>query len=73
VTGALGDFLGYSQGEMPSFGVVRREPTGGGRGQAAATTAPRVREHCHPTYYAAFVRDLDGNDIQAVCHKPPQD
>ena len=31
---------------------------------------PGVREHYHPTYYAAFVHDLDGNNIEAVCHKP---
>jgi hypothetical protein len=26
----VGDVLGYGKGEMPSFGVVRREPAGGG-------------------------------------------
>ena len=29
---------------------------------------PGVREHYHPTYYAAFVLDPDGNNIEAVCH-----
>jgi catechol 2,3-dioxygenase-like lactoylglutathione lyase family enzyme len=29
---------------------------------------PGIREHYHPTYYAAFVLDLDGNNIEAVCH-----
>jgi catechol 2,3-dioxygenase-like lactoylglutathione lyase family enzyme len=87
------DFLGYGEGEMPSFGVVRREPTGGGHVAFAAADratvdefheaalkaggsdngAPGVREHYHPTYYAAFIRDLDGNNIEAVCHQPPQD
>jgi catechol 2,3-dioxygenase-like lactoylglutathione lyase family enzyme len=33
--------------------------------------APGVREHYHPTYYAAFVHDLDGNNIEAVCHAAP--
>ena len=32
--------------------------------------APGVRAHYHPTYYGAFVRDADGNNIEAVCHKP---
>jgi catechol 2,3-dioxygenase-like lactoylglutathione lyase family enzyme len=32
--------------------------------------APGVREQYHPTYYAAFVHDLDGNNIEAVCHAP---
>jgi catechol 2,3-dioxygenase-like lactoylglutathione lyase family enzyme len=31
--------------------------------------APGVREHYHPSYYAAFVSDPDGNNIEAVCHK----
>ena len=31
---------------------------------------PGLREQYHPTYYGAFVHDLDGNNIEAVCHKP---
>src|SRR5512144_1637796 len=27
---------------------------------------PGLREHYHPSYYAAFVIDLDGNPIEAV-------
>lgn len=30
--------------------------------------APGVRAHYHPNYYAAYVRDPDGNKIAAVCH-----
>jgi catechol 2,3-dioxygenase-like lactoylglutathione lyase family enzyme len=30
--------------------------------------APGLREHYHPTYYAAFVLDPDGNNAEAVCH-----
>src|SRR5919109_3720775 len=68
------DFLGYADGEMPNFGVVRRDPVGGGhvafqspdRGTVdafyeAAIAAggtdngpPGLREHYHPTYYAAY-------------------
>ena len=29
-----------------------------------------IREDYHPTYYGAFVRDPDGNNIEVVCHKP---
>jgi len=29
---------------------------------------PGLREHYHPTYYAAFVRDPDGNNVEAVHH-----
>jgi catechol 2,3-dioxygenase-like lactoylglutathione lyase family enzyme len=32
--------------------------------------APGIREMYHPTYYGAFVLDLDGNNIEAVCHAP---
>jgi catechol 2,3-dioxygenase-like lactoylglutathione lyase family enzyme len=31
---------------------------------------PGLRPHYHPTYYAAFVYDRDGNNIEAVCHRP---
>jgi catechol 2,3-dioxygenase-like lactoylglutathione lyase family enzyme len=31
---------------------------------------PGVREQYHPNYYGAFVLDPDGNNIEAVCHKP---
>lgn len=32
--------------------------------------APGVRENYGPTYYAAFVLDPDGFNIEAVCHAP---
>jgi catechol 2,3-dioxygenase-like lactoylglutathione lyase family enzyme len=31
---------------------------------------PGVRSHYHENYYAAFVHDGDGNNIEAVCHRP---
>jgi catechol 2,3-dioxygenase-like lactoylglutathione lyase family enzyme len=31
---------------------------------------PRVWPEYHPGYYGAFVRDPDGNNIEAVCHRP---
>jgi catechol 2,3-dioxygenase-like lactoylglutathione lyase family enzyme len=31
---------------------------------------PRVWPEYHPTYYGAFVRDPDGNNVEAVCHSP---
>ena len=30
--------------------------------------APGLRPHYHANYYAAFVLDPDGNNIEAVCH-----
>jgi catechol 2,3-dioxygenase-like lactoylglutathione lyase family enzyme len=32
--------------------------------------APGLRLHYHPNYYAAFVLDPDGLNIEAVCHAP---
>jgi catechol 2,3-dioxygenase-like lactoylglutathione lyase family enzyme len=32
--------------------------------------APGLRPQYHPTYYGAFVFDPDGNNREAVCHKP---
>jgi catechol 2,3-dioxygenase-like lactoylglutathione lyase family enzyme len=31
---------------------------------------PRVFPEYHPSYYGAFVRDPDGNNVEAVCHSP---
>lgn len=32
--------------------------------------APGIRAHYHPNYYGAFAFDLDGHNIEAVCHLP---
>jgi catechol 2,3-dioxygenase-like lactoylglutathione lyase family enzyme len=32
--------------------------------------APGLRPQYHATYYAAFVHDPDGNNVEAVCHRP---
>ena len=32
--------------------------------------APGLRQHYHENYYAAYVHDADGNNIEAVCHQP---
>ena len=34
---------------------------------------PGPRAHYHPNYYGAYVRDPDGNKLQAVCHRKPED
>ena len=34
---------------------------------------PRVWPEYHPDYYGAFVRDPDGNNVEAVCHAPEGD
>lgn len=30
---------------------------------------PRLWPEYHPGYYGAFVRDLDGHNVEAVCHQ----
>ncbi len=30
---------------------------------------PGLRPHYHANYYAAYIRDPDGNKLQAVCHR----
>jgi catechol 2,3-dioxygenase-like lactoylglutathione lyase family enzyme len=37
---------------------------------AADNGGPGLRPHYHPSYYAAFVRDPMGNNLEAVCHRP---
>jgi catechol 2,3-dioxygenase-like lactoylglutathione lyase family enzyme len=32
--------------------------------------APGLRPHYHADYYGAFVIDPDGNNVEAVCHRP---
>jgi catechol 2,3-dioxygenase-like lactoylglutathione lyase family enzyme len=32
--------------------------------------APGLRPNYHPNYYAAFVFDPDGHNVEAVCHTP---
>ncbi|ASU85706.1 VOC family protein [Nocardiopsis gilva YIM 90087] len=32
--------------------------------------APREWPQYHPDYFGAFVRDPDGNNVEAVCHAP---
>jgi catechol 2,3-dioxygenase-like lactoylglutathione lyase family enzyme len=35
--------------------------------------APGIRARYHPDYYAAFVLDPDGNNLEAVCQVPNHD
>ena len=42
---------------------------------AAVAAAPRCSTSLglaeyHPSYYGVFVRDPDGNNVEAVCHVP---
>ena len=35
---------------------------------AEVLNEPRLWPEYHPNYYGAFVRDPDGNNVEAVCH-----
>ena len=45
--------------------VAAAESTG-----AEVLHAPRLWPEYHPGYFGAFVRDPDGNNVEAVCHTP---
>ena len=39
-------------------------------GGAEVLHEPRLWPEYHENYYGAFVRDPDGNNVEAVCHLP---
>lgn len=53
-----------SRAEVDAF--HRAALAAGGRDNGA----PGLRPHYHATYYAAFVLDPDGHNLEAVCHAP---
>jgi predicted lactoylglutathione lyase len=53
-----------SRAEVDAF--HRASIAAGGRDNGA----PGLRPHYHPDYYAAFVFDPDGHNVEAVCHTP---
>jgi catechol 2,3-dioxygenase-like lactoylglutathione lyase family enzyme len=58
-----------------AFAVERRETVDAFHAAALAAGgtdngAPGVREYYHPHYYGAYVLDPDGNNVEAVCHRP---
>jgi len=57
-------FLARNRAEVDAFHAAAMAAGGKDNG------APGLRPHYHPDYYGAFVFDLDGNNIEAVCHKP---
>ncbi len=57
-------FTANSRAEVDAF--YEAAMAAGGRDNGA----PGLRLHYHENYYGAFVLDPDGNNIEAVCHKP---
>jgi catechol 2,3-dioxygenase-like lactoylglutathione lyase family enzyme len=60
-------FLAPSRDAVDRF--WQRATALGGRDEGA----PGLRPHYHANYYGAYLRDLDGNKIGAVCHAPAPD
>ena len=59
-------FTATSRSEVESFHAVALSMGGRDNG------APGLRTQYHPDYFGAFVLDPDGNNIEAVCHKPEE-
>jgi catechol 2,3-dioxygenase-like lactoylglutathione lyase family enzyme len=57
-------FVAHSRAEVDAFYQAALAAGGTDNGP------PGLRPHYHPNYYAAFVFDLDGNNIEAVIHRP---
>ncbi len=57
-------FAARSRAEVDAFYAAAIAAGGKDNGR------PGLRPHYHANYYAAFVLDADGNNIEAVCHAP---
>lgn len=57
-------FVAESRDQVDAFYQAAMETGGRDNG------GPGIRAHYHPNYYAAFVFDPDGTNVEAVCHKP---
>lgn len=55
-------FLADSRAAVDAFHAAALAHGGSDEG------APGLRPHYHPNYYGAYVRDPEGNKLQAVCH-----
>jgi catechol 2,3-dioxygenase-like lactoylglutathione lyase family enzyme len=59
--------LAFHAADRPTVHAFYEVAVAGG---AEVLHAPRLWPEYHPDYYAAFVRDPDGNNVEAVCHLP---
>ncbi len=57
-------FLAPSRAAVDAFHAAALAAGGSDEG------APGLRPHYSETYYGAYVRDPDGNKLQAVCYRP---
>jgi catechol 2,3-dioxygenase-like lactoylglutathione lyase family enzyme len=56
----------------PNRAAVDAFHAAGLAGGGTCNGRPGLRPHYHAAYYAAFLRDPDGNVIEAVCHREQQ-
>ncbi len=56
--------------EAPNRAAVRAFFEGAVSTGAEVLHEPRVWPEYHPDYFGGFVRDPDGNNVEAVCHLP---
>jgi catechol 2,3-dioxygenase-like lactoylglutathione lyase family enzyme len=63
-TGVHVAFAAATRAQVDAFHRAALEAGGDDNGP------PGLRPHYHQNYYGAFVLDPDGNNIEAVCHKP---
>jgi catechol 2,3-dioxygenase-like lactoylglutathione lyase family enzyme len=63
--GAHAAFLAPDRAAVDAFHAAALAHGGSDEG------APGPRPHYHANYYGAYVRDPDGNKLQAVCHRRP--
>lgn len=71
----IGDKERVGEGTHVAFAVESRALVDAfhAAGLAAGGTdngAPGLRPHYHADYYAAFIHDPDGINVEAVCHAP---
>ena len=66
-TGFRESHLAFTAGSRPAVDAFFAAAVAAG---AEVLHEPRVWPEYHSTYYAAFVRDPDGNNVEAVCHLP---
>ena len=57
-------FAANSRAEVDAFHAAAMAAGGRDNGK------PGIRAQYHPAYYGAFVLDPDGNNVEAVCHRP---
>ena len=55
-------YLAKTRAEVDAFHAAAIRLGGTDEGE------PGLRPHYHPHYYGAYVRDPEGNKLQAVCH-----